>query len=270
MTSDTPEAAVPRASLPMYDFPELIEHTDRLWAGIRDHLLSQGIDAPDDLTRGADPEAEWTHAQLLMSQTCGRPYATALAGKVTLVGIPAHAATGARPGRYNSVLVARRDDGIVTLADVADRRLAFNARNSQSGYAAPIRMMIAEAVQSRAVPLETGAHRESIRAVADGRADWASIDAVTWQLALRHEPAAKSLSVFAHTPETPALPVIAGIEYAEKAGLIAEAWRAAIAGLTAADREALLLTGFEDAVPEDYLPLAAPFDPLRALPGLQG
>lgn len=254
----------------MYDWPELHAANDRLWAAIGYRLRDRGIDAPAGLSRDADHETEWLHPDLLMSQTCGRPYATALTGKVALVGVPAHAATGARPGSYYSVLVAREGGGIASLADVANRRMAFNARNSQSGYAAPIRLMIAEVVRSHPEPLETGAHRESIRAVADGRADWASIDVVTWQLALRHEAAAAALSVFAQTPETPALPVIAGIEHAAKAGLIAAAWRAAIAELPASDREALLLTGFEDASPADYLTLAGPFDPRSALPGLQG
>ena len=256
------------ASLPMYDFPELRAETDRLWERIRENLRDQGIEAPEDLTRGPDPEADWTNPDLLMSQTCGRPYATQLAGKVLLVGIPYHAVKKASPGRYFSALVARKRDTIISLADVLHKRIAFNAVNSQSGYAAPIRMMIAGGYQSNPTPLVTGAHRASIKAVADGRADWASIDAVTWELALRHEPAAGELIVFGKTPQTPALPVIAGRAHASHVTAIVRGWRSAIAGLSAADRKALLLTGFEDASPEDYLPLAAGFNPHDALPAL--
>ncbi|WP_420407205.1 phosphate/phosphite/phosphonate ABC transporter substrate-binding protein [Hoeflea sp.] len=258
------------AALPMYDFPEIRHETDSLWTGIRDHLRDSGIAAPETLSRSADPEAEWSGDTLLMSQTCGRPYATSLAGRVLLVGIPAHAETGTRPGRYCSVLVARKSDPLSSLAELADRRMAINALNSQSGYAAPVRMLIAEGFVSRPEPQITGAHRESIRAVADGRADWASIDLVTWLLALRHEPATRDLEVFARTPETPALPVITGPDNAAHIADIAAAWRSAIAGLSARDRKALLVSGFEDARPEDYLPLAAPFDPRLALPGLPG
>ncbi|PWV97258.1 ABC-type phosphate/phosphonate transport system substrate-binding protein [Hoeflea marina] len=268
MSRRSPEAPPLRASLPMYDWPELQDANDRLWQAIGYYLRDRGIDAPPRLSRDSDPEAEWLHPDLLMSQTCGRPYATALMGEVALVGVPSHAATGAAPGRYFSVLVTRSGEGISSLADVTDRRLAYNARNSQSGYASALRMMIAEGVRSLPEPLETGAHRASIRAVAEGRADWAAIDAVTWQLALRHEPATSGLAVFARTPETAALPVITRLSRAGHVRAMAEAWRTAIAALPAADRDALLLTGFEEATPDDYRPLAAAFDPRRALPGL--
>ena len=198
------------ASLPMYDWPEIRQATDAVWAGIRSHLSRRGIDAPAALDRSADPEPLWLHPDLVLSQTCGYPYATGLAGKVALVATPAHAATGARPGHYFSVLVARGGDAPDKLADLAGRRFAFNMVHSQSGFAAPVRLLAAGGHASLPPPLETGAHRASIRAVARGEADWAAIDAVTWELAKRHEPAAAGLTVFAATPETPGLPLIAG------------------------------------------------------------
>lgn len=251
----------------MYDWPEARPSTDRLWALIRDRLQAAGLDAPDELARDRDPEDEWSDPDLLLSQTCGRPYATGLVDAVTLLGVPTHSGTGSPPGRYHSVLVARSDSRPRGVGGLAGRRFAYNSENSQSGFAAPIRMLIAANVTSDPEPLETGAHRASIRAVAEGRADWAAIDAVTWGFALRHQPAAKELTVFAKTPDTPALPLIAGKALAAKKAAIAEAVRGAISALAAADREALFLTGFVDAAPEDYAPLAAPFDARAALPG---
>jgi ABC-type phosphate/phosphonate transport system substrate-binding protein len=49
--------------------------------------------------------------------------------------------------------------------------------------------------------VETGGHRQSVQAVADGRADVAAIDAVCWALAGRHEDAAvEKLRVINRTP----------------------------------------------------------------------
>ncbi|OCW59338.1 phosphate/phosphite/phosphonate ABC transporter substrate-binding protein [Hoeflea olei] len=256
------------AALPMYDWPEIRPASDALWAAIRDQLLLRGIAAPAVLDRGDQMEALWTDPDLVLSQTCGYPFATRLAGRVALVATPAHAATGARPGRYYSVLVARRTDGPVSAGDLAGRRFAFNMRHSQSGFAAPVRLLLAGGHSSQPKPLETGAHRASIRAVATGEADWAAIDAVTWQLALRHEPAAETLRVFAVSPETPALPLITSLRHAADAPAIADAVEAAIAGLDAAIRKQLLLTGLVRLNPQDYAPLAASFDARRCLPSL--
>lgn len=258
------------ASLPMYDWPEIKEATDAVWAAIHRELSQRGIEAPARLDRSADPEPLWSDPDLVLSQTCGYPYANRLMGKVALVGTPAHAATGASPGHYFSVLVARKNHPPEHLGDMAGRRFAFNMAHSQSGFAAPVRLLAASGHASLSDPLETGAHRASIRAVAQEKADWASIDAVTWELAKRHEPAAESLMVFATTPQTPALPLITSARNADRAEAIADAVEAAIASLEADVRDAVLMTGLVRFKPADYAPLAAPLPVRQALPGLAG
>ncbi|GAB5463445.1 phosphate/phosphite/phosphonate ABC transporter substrate-binding protein [Hoeflea alexandrii] len=255
-------------SLPMYDWPEVREATDRLWVTIQQELTERGIDAPESLLRCADPEALWTDPSLLLSQTCGYPYATMLAGKVILVGTPAHAVTGAAPGRYFSVLVARKGEAPRDTGKLGERRFAFNMKQSQSGFAAPARLLAANGDASLLQPLETGAHRASICAVAEARADWAAIDAVTWELAKRHEPAASDLVVFATTPQTPALPLITGSRNSEKAGAIADAVEAAIAAEDTEVRDALFITGLTRFRPADYAPLSAPVPARQAFPNL--
>ena len=254
----------------MYDWPEIRAATDAVWAAIRLQLADRGIAAPAALDRRADPEAFWDNPDLILSQTCGYPYANRLMGRVTLVGTPAHAVTGATPGYYFSVLVARKADAPNSLADLADKRLAFNMHHSQSGFAAPLRLLAAGGHVSWPSPLETGAHRASIRAVADGTADWAAIDAVTWELARRHEPAADELVVFTRTPETPALPLITGARNSGHADAIAGAVEAAIAGLDPDVRDGVFLSGLARFKPEDYAPLAAPLPVRQAFPGLPG
>jgi hypothetical protein len=176
------------ASLPMYDWPEIRVPTDSLWTAIHAELIRKGIDAPASLTRNGNPETLWTAPDLVLSQTCGFPYANGLSGKVALIGTPAYRIDGATPGTYFSVLVARRPRPPENLDALRDMRLAFNMAHSQSGFAAPVRFLAHHGFISKPEPLETGAHRASIQAVAAGTADWAAIDAVAWELALRHEP----------------------------------------------------------------------------------
>lgn len=261
-------AATGAVSLPMYDWPEIREATDCLWRAVHQQLRERGIEAPGALDRRADPETLWTAPDLLLSQTCGFPYATMLADKVTLAGTPAHAVTGADPGRYFSVLVARKNDAPQHLTDLSGKRFAYNMQHSQSGFAAPIRFLAEAGQASERAPLQTGAHRASIRAVAQGEADWAAIDAVTWELAKRHEPASRHLTVFAATPETPALPLITSLQHADQADIIADAFEAAIASLDRQTRDGVFVTGLRRSKPEDYAPLAAPLPVRQVFPTL--
>jgi ABC-type phosphate/phosphonate transport system substrate-binding protein len=256
------------ASLPMYDWPESREATDRLWLAIRRQLSERGIEAPDVLDRSSDPEQLWSAPALLLSQTCGYPYANVLVNKVALVGTPAHASTGAAPGSYFSVLVARKSQAPEYLGDLAGKRFAYNMQHSQSGFSAPVRLLAAAGLASLPEPLVTGAHRASIRAVADGEAEWAAIDAVTWELAKRYEPASQDLTVFARTRQTPALPLITSLQHANQAGTIADAIEAAITELDEQTRDAVLITGLTRFRAEDYAPLAVPLPISQVFPNL--
>ncbi|MEQ8482520.1 MAG: PhnD/SsuA/transferrin family substrate-binding protein [Hoeflea sp.] len=263
-------ASTPFASLPMYDWPEIRDQTDALWDAIRLQLEKRGMEAPAALERGLEIEAQWTASGLIVSQTCGFPYANRLADKVELIGTPDYALPGAAPGRYYSVLVARKSELPSSLADLRDRRMAFNMPHSQSGFAAPIRLLSANGVVCEAETAETGAHRASVRMVANGQADWAAVDAVTWELAKCHEPAARELEVFARTPETPGLPLIASAGMANRTGTIADAVDAAIRNLDTEVAEALNLAAFVRTKPEDYAALAAPLPIAETLPALAG
>lgn len=267
-TKEGEGTATGAVSLPMYDWPEVREATDSYWQAIHRQLVNRGIDAPVMLERDLDPEALWNDTALLLSQTCGYPYANRLVDKVTLVGTPAHAVTGAAPGMYFSVLVARKNRTPKHLGELGEMRCAYNMTHSQSGFAAPVRLLASNGHASLPEPLETGAHRASIIAVAASEADWAAIDAVAWELARRHEPAAEDLVVFATTPETPALPLITSAAYAGRAEAIADAVDAAIRELDQDVRDALFITGLMRFKPQDYAPLAAPLPVRQAFPSL--
>ncbi len=237
------------AALPMYDRPELSGAHDRFWTAIRTRLGH----GPLRLARTADVWALWQHPDLLLAQACGLPLRGALRGRVAYVGTPDYGVEGAPGGYYRSIWVARRGAGPSRLAGGggshpprfgtawAGARLACNDALSQSGWAAARAGAEAAGIDFGTVIL-TGAHRASAEAVADGRADLACLDAVTWRLLERHEPAlAARLATIGATEPTPGLPLITA-PHRDPAPIF-EAVSGAIGALAPEDRRALGLRG---------------------------
>jgi ABC-type phosphate/phosphonate transport system substrate-binding protein len=242
----------------MYDRPETEEANDRLWAGIVRALAARGIDAPAALDRSTDLWEMWTSPELVLSQTCGLPYRSRLHGQVTLVATPVCDLPGAPPGHYYSVLVARRTDPRRSLADFDGATLAYNSADSQSGWAAPAAAADAVGI-SFGAGVATGAHCYSAQAVAEGAADIAAIDALTWRMIRLWDDAAAELKELGRTEPTPALPWItaAGRDPAPIAAALAEA----LAGLPAGDRNLLGLLDVIRVPAERYLAVPNPPSP---------
>ena len=245
------------ASLGMYDRPECQPANDRFWALIRDGLRAAGIAAPDTLTRGDGAYWQaWESPDLILSQTCGYPYRTRLHDRVALVGTPDHGLPDCPPGHYCSVFVARADDPRRRVQDFDGATLAYNEGLSQSGWAAPQTHAAHLGITLRPGP-QTGAHGASARAVADGAADLAALDAVTWTLICRHDPAlAGRLTEVGRTTPTPGLPWITA--RGRDAGRIAACVAAAIQALTAEDRATLMLRGLVNLPSAAYLAVPNP------------
>ena len=248
------------ASLMMYARPELAGATARYWALIRRGLAARGIDSPETLAQEAEEFSVWRDPGLVLSQTCGMPYRLLLRDTVTLVGTPDFGVQGCPPGHYRSVFVVRADDPRGKVDDFRAARFAYNMPISQSGWAAPWAHLAArgwwfeDQVQSHA-------HRASARMVAEGEADIAALDAVTWRLIARHDEFATGLRVIEETAPTPGLPYIAGPKADADATFAAVA--EAIAALTPDDRDVLGLRGIVRIPPEAYL--AIPNPPPEAL-----
>lgn len=243
-------------ALPMYDWPEVEAETDALWSALRDAFREAGFAAPQARARPADLWPHWRAPDLLLSQTCGLPFSARLRGAVTLLGAPAYDLQGCAPGFYRSVVVVRTEDLAADVSALSGRRFAFNMLESQSGHAAFAAAFGPPGALFGALE-ETGAHRASIRAVAEGRAEAAAIDAVTWRLALDHEPAARALRVLAETKPTPGLPWITARRPDAEAARLAAAAAAGIEALDPDAKAALHLTGFASLREADYAPLAA-------------
>jgi ABC-type phosphate/phosphonate transport system substrate-binding protein len=254
------------ASLAMYDWPQVAAANDRLWALIRDALRAEGIAAPDGLTRDDSLWRVWESPDLVLAQTCGMPYRTRLHGQVALLGTPDYALPDAPPGHYCSELVVRADMA-GDLPDFTGRIFAFNGHDSQSGWAAPQNELARRGLPPFTHTLHTRAHRESARAVADGRADIAAIDAVTWRLYRDHFPdEAARLRVLTHTAPTPGLPLITALS--RPADSVQRAAAAGVAALDAGDRALLHLKGIVFIPPAEYLSVPTPPPPSQDAPSV--
>lgn len=240
-------------SLPMYDWPELQIYNDRFFEELRRSLLSQGFMPPEQMDRSSDRLDTWLDENLLLSQTCGLPFRTVLKDKVSLVGTPAYG-LNCGAGSYYSVVIVHQDSQIEQLDDLKNMTFAYNEKGSQSGYAALLHTLssIKDAPQYFTSSFQSGSHRQSIQDVAEGRADFAAIDALSWELALRHEPSAQKLRVIASSEPTPTLPYITALRPRREQDKIHMAVVDAMVSLDEDTREALLFIGFAPMQASDY------------------
>jgi ABC-type phosphate/phosphonate transport system substrate-binding protein len=204
------------ASLPMYDLPELQSTTDAFWAAIATKLGERGIDAPKTLMRGPKLQKIWTDPDLLLAQTCGYPLLTSLAGKVQLLATPCYDATGCEGPLYRSAIIVHRDDPANTLSMQRGKICAINTTDSNSGMnllRAEIAPIALAGEKFFARILVTGSHASSVEAVADGHADIAAIDCITYAHLQQKRPAAtREVRLLGWTQSTPGLPFITSLQ----------------------------------------------------------
>ena len=193
------------ASLAMYLRAETASALDEIWVAIRDAVRSAGLPAPETLSQDQVGTEAWSRSDMVLSQTCGMPFRKKLHPNVALVGTLDHGVAGCPAGYYNSAIIKKR---ACNLPD--NPRPAINDLQSQSGYAA-----LREVLPNFKSPIESGAHLKSARMVAEGTADIAAIDAVTWRLIEKYDAFSSQLEVLKFTKPTPALPLITGLYKSE-------------------------------------------------------
>ena len=243
------------ASLPMYYPPQ--GSLAAFWSALAGLLQQQGVDAPAQLQMPEDVLHHWLQPDLLLSQTCGYPLVHTLKDRVQVVGTLAYEATGAQGIHCQSQLICRATDARRNLAAWEGSTVAYNARDSQSGYNA-LRHSVALASGARpfyARTLATGAHLQSVEYVRTGRADMAAIDAVTWALFQRTQPVlSRELAVFGQTQAYPGLPLITSVHTPPEVLAVLQRSLHTISteARFAAVRAPLLICGFEATQLADY------------------
>jgi ABC-type phosphate/phosphonate transport system substrate-binding protein len=239
------------ASLGMYDLPGIAAANDALWRWLAGELVAAGVDGvPNALDRSRPLEAIWDDPALLLAQTCGYPLVTRWRGRLRIVATPRYAAPGCEGAAYRSLLVARAGEAAAGMAAFRDRIAAINERESNSGHNLFRAAIAPLATGGRffATVIETGSHHASATAVADGRADMAAIDAVTFAHLRRHDAALSDrLAIVATSPSSPGLPLVTAADASDElVALLRDALsRAASEPRLRAALDALLIEGFE-------------------------
>lgn len=241
----------------MYGFAPVRPHLEHLWS-----LVVGGLPSlPHSLEWDVDLHEQWRSPSLAVSQTCGWPVVTELAdlvasGAVRVLGTFVPAIAGVEGHTYRSVLVARSPEP----GSLEGVRAAVNSTASLSGWVSLIHAVHGAGATWQGDVLITGSHADSMVAVRDGRADVASIDALTFALQCRWFPdVVAGLHVVGHGPRVPCLPIIAGPAASEIAtGALRDALRAAVLDASSATaRGALLIHDFVPLDAADYAPLTA-------------
>ena len=230
----------------MYPFPHLRAAQESLWSCVSNRLA----DAPAALDFDTELCAAWHRPDLLVGQTCGWPLVTELDDVVDVIGTFDVTVPFAAGGRYRSVLVASKPLGIEAWRRNPDTIIARNDRQSLSGWVSFCNSW--GSVPERV--LDTGAHLESMRAVADGRANIAAIDAVSFEFVTELEPVLSArVHIIGHGPVIPCLPLVVSKSLAHRCDELRMALAAAVADPAAADACARLrIRGFVPFDRADY------------------
>lgn len=243
------------ASLMMYARPELEAAYERFWSLIRYELQQVAIESPAELSQELNEFYVWNHPDLLLSETCGMPYRLWLHPHVNLVGALDYGINGCPPGYYCSALVVRYDDERSALREFDQAMFAYNQEYSHSGFNAAYWHVEPHGFWFEN-QLHTGQHLMSAKAVADGNADIASLDAISWRLISRYEAFASQLRILEWTQPTPGLPLITGLKY--DASVLAKAVERSIESLSDYDRTDLGLRGIVNIPKYRYLEISNP------------
>ncbi len=244
------------ASLPMYLRPELVDAHNLYWATIKKHLNQHNMPSPGKLSLPDDMLANWLDPTLVLSQTCGMPYRNTLHKKVQLVGTPNFAVSGCEAGYYRSAIVVRNDDKDKNPTDFENKTFAYNSKESHSGYASAFSYFATHGYWFTNHHI-SGSHRRSAQAVAEGIADIASLDAVTWRLLQTYEEdLSQQLCVLDWTAPTPGLPYITAL--GNNAETLFDCISTAIDELPQDTREQLGIHGLVKIAADDYLRVPNP------------
>ena len=200
------------AALPMYDFPWVAEATDAVWRALAGRLRESGLEAPETLERTRPAMEVWRDPRLLFGQTCGFPYWQSLRDRVSIVATPVFAFEGCDGPDHCSFVVSRKGGLRKRLEDFRGAVAAINGRDSNTGmnlFRAAV-APLANGAPFFGEVIVTGAHFQSLEAVAEGRADIAAVDCVSFALLAKGVPhLVERIDIVARTPATPALPYIA-------------------------------------------------------------
>lgn len=192
------------ARLPIYELPEMRALNVALWAALARTFREAGI-------AGVPAHLDGPGERPLFTQICGFPLQTSERGRYALIGTPVYDVDGCTGPRHCAFIVVRTDSRAEQPIDLRDSVFAVNDAQSNTGMNLP-RRLFARFANGRHFfrrVVFTGSHAASAERVADGSADAASIDCVTYAFLAEYRPELTGrLRILARTDWSPAIPFV--------------------------------------------------------------
>lgn len=160
----------------MYPFESVAWAWDELWAAV--HRRAPWT--PDRLIRSGDAHARWDDPECVVTQVCGGPFAAVYRDDMNLVASFSLDLPEADLGTYRSVLLSPNEVGLDELTS-PDTHAVANSADSLSGWLSLLAVTVGAGNEWPGTVAYTSAHVDSVRALARGEADLASVD--SWSLA---------------------------------------------------------------------------------------
>jgi ABC-type phosphate/phosphonate transport system substrate-binding protein len=204
-----------RASLPMYNLPEMRGANAAFWDAMRRELALRGVeDVAPSLEFERKPVPDEIEQETLFTQVCGYPLQTIYRGQAVLLGATVYAVDHCEGPNHAGIFIVHRDAGYRQLEDLRGCRFVFNSRHSNSGMSLPRRAIadIAGGAPFFGSIAETHSQPGNIERVARGEADATCVDCVTYAFFCRHRPQLGALTrMLCATRPSPSIPFVTSL-----------------------------------------------------------
>lgn len=236
--------------------------TDKLriaWQSLFDEflLIDESEHAVESTIRFETDFDSLRNPDMLLGHTCGYPLMRFLRHDCQPVCVPLFDFEGCSGKYYSSRIVASVDSDIIELRDCRDKIAAINGYDSNSGM-----NVLRHAVSLLGIPapffskvIESGSHFNSLSAVADGRADVAAIDCVSFALIKDEWPELiDQVKTIGFSAATCGLPLVIpnSRQWNIDPESITRALELALTGIPDKHKKTLHLAGFENVTLADY------------------